>query len=77
MKSKSAMRYTRAVQERGLTLQKNKLQLVTARLFSSDVATLKRIADVKGSRWNIELRQLVRRALKGEQREVLVLKEHR
>lgn len=60
-----------------MALAKNKLMLVTARLFADDVKTLKKVADEKGSRWNIELRQLVRRALKGEQREILVLKEHR
>lgn len=49
---------------------------VHARLFPEDVETLKRMAVETGTRsWQIELRLLVRRALKGERREFLVLKE--
>jgi len=53
----------------------NKLQEVHARLFAADVVTLKRVADERGNRWQVELRQLVRRALKGEKNEFLVIKE--
>lgn len=52
-----------------------KLRDVHTKLFADDVATLKRIAEAKRSKWQIELRQLVHRALSGEQREVTVLKE--
>ncbi len=48
---------------------------VHARLFSDDVAQLKRLAAERGIPWHVELRLLVRRALKGEHREVLVLKD--
>lgn len=53
----------------------NNLSLVTTRLFSSDVSLLKRLAKSNGSKWQIELRQLVRRALKGEKREIVILKD--
>lgn len=53
----------------------NAVVSVHARLFVEDVVRLKQLADTNGSKWHIELRQLVRRALKGERREVLVLKE--
>lgn len=53
----------------------NKLKEVHVRLFADDVKTLKRIAKERGSPYQAELRQLVRRALKGERREVLILKE--
>lgn len=52
------------------------LELVTTRLFKGDVATLRKLAEAKGSKWQIELRQLVRKALV-EQRELLLLKEQR
>lgn len=48
---------------------------VHARLFAGDVETLQGMANANGVTLQIELRQLVRRALKGERREVLVLKE--
>lgn len=57
-------------------IKKNLLADVHIRLFETDVAVLKKIALERGSKWQIELRQLVRRALKGERRELLVLKEH-
>jgi hypothetical protein len=38
----------------------------TVRLFSDDIATLKKIAEQKRSKFQIELRLLVHRALKGE-----------
>ena len=44
---------------------KNRLVHVHARLFVVDVDELKAIADAEGSKWQIELRQLVRRALRG------------
>ena len=40
-----------------------KLVLTSARLFADDVAALKRLAVEKRSKWQIELRQLVHRAL--------------
>lgn len=48
---------------------------VHARLMREDVAALKALAAQTGISWQMELRQLVHRALKGEQRSVLVLKE--
>jgi hypothetical protein len=48
---------------------------VHTRFFKSDVAEIQRIAAEKGLPWQIELRLVVRRALKGERREVLVLSE--
>lgn len=53
----------------------NKLVDAHVRLFGSDVAELKRQAREKGSHWQIELRQLVRAALRGERREITVVKE--
>lgn len=53
----------------------NKLAIVHVRLFAADVATIKKIASQSGNPYQLELRQLVRRALKGELREVLILKE--
>lgn len=52
-----------------------KLIDVHARLFPDDVRELKRIAAERRMPWQIELRQLVHRALSGERREVVVLKE--
>ena len=52
-----------------------KITEVHARLFEADVRELKRIATQRGTPWQIELRLLVRRALKGDHREVLMLKE--
>lgn len=51
------------------------LQQATVRLFSDDIRTLKKIAAAKRSKWQIELRQTLHRALKSGQREVTVLKE--
>jgi hypothetical protein len=48
---------------------------VHTRFFASDVAEVQRIAAEKGLPWQIELRLVVRRALKGERREVVVLRE--
>ncbi len=45
------------------------------RLFADDVGHLKRVAAEKGLPWLIELRLLVRRAIKGEKREVVVLRD--
>jgi predicted DNA binding CopG/RHH family protein len=52
-----------------------KLERVNARLFAADVLTIKKIAAQRGLPWHIELRMLVRRALKGETREILMLKD--
>lgn len=40
-----------------------KLVLTSARLFTDDVAELKRIANAKRSKWQTELRHLVHKAL--------------
>lgn len=53
----------------------NALAEVHTRLFVDSVEELKRRAEASGTPWHIELRLLVRRALAGERREVLVLKE--
>ena len=45
------------------TPKRNQLQAVHTRLFREDVNQLRRIATAKGSKWQIELRQLVRKAL--------------
>jgi hypothetical protein len=52
----------------------NALQEVHARLFAADVVLLKKIAEERGTSYQIELRLLVRRALKGEQRDLVMLK---
>lgn len=52
-----------------------KLKRVNTRLFAEDVSAIKKIAAQRGLHWQIELRMLVRRALKGEQREVLLLRD--
>lgn len=51
------------------------LKPVNARLFEKDVRLIKRIAAQKGLPWQVELRLLVRRSLRGETREITVLKE--
>jgi hypothetical protein len=56
-------------------LRTAKLIEVHARLFPEDVRELKRIAKERGISWQIELRLLVRRALRGDHREVIVLKD--
>lgn len=57
------------------TAEPPKLVEAHCRLFADDVEALKRIAISNGTRWHIELRLLVRRALRGERREVIVLKD--
>lgn len=52
-----------------------KLTPVNTRLFADDVKAIKEIAAEQGLPWQVELRLLVRRALKGEKREVVLLKE--
>lgn len=52
-----------------------KLIGVNTRLFADDVDTLKRMAAESTLPWQVELRLLVRRALRGEKREVIVLKD--
>lgn len=48
---------------------------VHTRLFADDVEELKRRAAQGGLPWQIEVRLTIRRALRGERRDVLVLKE--
>lgn len=55
--------------------KKNHVEEVHARLFADDIRELKRIASEHGSKWQFELRLLVRRALKGERREIAILRE--
>lgn len=52
-----------------------KLRDVHVKLFPDDVAELIRISQARRSKWQVELRQLVHRALKGERREIAILKE--
>ncbi len=56
--------------------KKNKLRLVTTRLFDVDVDTLKQLGESSGNGWQIELRQIVRKSLV-ERREVMALKEQK
>lgn len=53
----------------------SRLIAVHVRLFREDVKALKDRASKNALPWNIELRQLVRRALKGETREFHIIKE--
>jgi hypothetical protein len=55
--------------------QRIRLVEVHARLFPESVRELKRLAAERGVSWQIELRLLVKRALAGEHRDVLVMKE--
>lgn len=48
---------------------------VHTRLFADDVAALKKLAAQSRLSWQVELRQLVHRALTNERREVLIVKE--
>lgn len=57
-------------------MKKKKILEVHCRLFADDIVDLKRIAAEKGLPWSIELRTLVHRALKGERKEVFLMKEH-
>lgn len=54
---------------------KRTLVHVHTRLFSEDVRTLQGLASERGTSLHAELRALVRRALRGEKRDFLVLKE--
>lgn len=47
------------------------------KLFRDDVTELQKVAEVRRSKWQVELRQLVHRALKGERRELLLIKDDR
>lgn len=53
----------------------DRLRAIHIRLFEGDVLEVKRIAKERGLPYQIELRMLVRRALKGDRREVVVMKE--
>lgn len=55
---------------------KNTLREVHARLFDDDVETLIKIAEERRTKWQMELRLLVHRALKGERREFVTIKEN-
>jgi len=57
------------------TAKKQHVVEAHVRLFAADIEQLKKIAAERGSRWQFELRLLVKRALAGERREVVVLKE--
>lgn len=46
---------------------------VHARLFSEDIDDLKKIAEARGTPWQLELRLLVHRALKGVKQGVQIL----
>lgn len=48
---------------------------VHVHLFADDLAQIKKIAVEKGIPWSVELRSMVRLALKGERREITVVKE--
>ena len=63
--------YTRAS---NVATTKPKLIKVHVRLFTDDVKLLKARALQNGLPWNIELRQLVRRALRGEVKDFFVVK---
>lgn len=52
-----------------------KLRAVYTRLFEDDVLEIQRIAAESALPWQIELRTLVHRALRGERREVVVLRD--
>jgi predicted DNA binding CopG/RHH family protein len=52
-----------------------KLTTVTTRLFTDDVEELKRRAAIEFTPWQVSLRLLVRRALRGERKEIAVLSE--
>lgn len=52
-----------------------KLRTIYTRLFEDDVKEIQRIAALSALPWQIELRLLVRRALRGERRDVVVLKD--
>lgn len=52
-----------------------KLVPVNTRLMASDIQELKRIAVEQGIPWQVELRMTVHRALKGQRREITILKE--
>lgn len=54
-------------------MRKPRVVEVHARLFADDVAHLKKLAAESRLSWQVELRQLVHRALKGEKREVLMI----
>lgn len=57
------------------TKRKAKLLPVNVRLFSEDVAEIKQIAEEQGGSWQVELRMTVRRALRGQRREVTIIKD--
>ncbi len=53
----------------------DELVKVHTHLFKGDVAHVKRAAAQQSRKWQVELRHILRRAIRGEQREVLVIKE--
>jgi predicted DNA binding CopG/RHH family protein len=56
-------------------LKRPKLKEVHTRLFERNVSQVKKIAASKGIPWQVELRLLVDRALKGEKQDFIVVKE--
>lgn len=50
------------------------LREIHCRIFHEDVELLQKLAEEHGVPWQVELRLLVRRALRGEKKEILVLK---
>lgn len=50
---------------------------VHTRFFADSIVEVKKIAAQRGIPWQIELRLILRRALKGDRREVVVLTDER
>jgi hypothetical protein len=53
----------------------SRLEEAHVRLFADSVLELKKLAAEKGTHWQIELRQLVRQALRGERREITIVRD--
>lgn len=59
----------------GLVKTKNKLVDIHIRLFAADVAHFKKLSAQTGVPYQIEIRTFIRRGLRGERREITILKE--
>lgn len=68
-----ALSYRRAIVSKAVK-KRPELKMVTSRLFKDDVDTLQKIAEERGTQWQVELRLLIRRALKNEKREFVIIK---